>query len=94
MLARARHTLTKTKIVCVSDAMGYKAEAFILDANSRIERSTGRIKVLGFHMDSRSTAHTHVEALQARMRETMWVLHHLKLSGFSEEELATVYRVV
>ena len=29
-----------------------------------------------------------------RMRETAWVLRHLKLAGFTEIELATVYRTV
>ena len=52
------------------------------------------MKVLGFHFDSRPTCHAHIEVLKARMRETTWVIRHLKLSGFSEKELATVYKTV
>ena len=86
----------KTKILCVSDAMSYRAGAFILDSNSNQidSSSTGKIKVLGLHMDGRPPAYAHVEALRARMREMSWVLRHLKLSGFNEEKLATVYRVI
>ena len=59
----------------------------------RIE-SGESMKVLGFHIDSKPSAHAHVKALQLRMRDTTWVLRHLKLAGFSQTELATVYRTV
>ena len=52
------------------------------------------MKILGFHMDNRPTVHSHVAALRARMRETTWVLRHLKISGFTEKELARVYKTV
>ena len=35
-----------------------------------------------------------MEALKRRMRDTTWVLRHLKLAGFNEEELARVYRTI
>ena len=52
------------------------------------------LKVLGYHMDSWPSCHAQVKALQVRMRDTTWVLHHLKVAGFTEEELAVVYRTV
>ena len=52
------------------------------------------MKVLGFHLDGRPTVHAHVEAMRIRMRDTSWVLRHLKHSGFTEKELATVYKTV
>ena len=72
----------KTRILCVSDALNYKALSFIQDSDGNKISSTETMKVLGFHLDSRPTCHAHVEALRARMRETTWVLQHLKLSGF------------
>ena len=84
----------KTKVLCVSDALTYRAETYILDPDGNEIRSGNNIKILGFYMDSRPTCHAHVRALQLRMRETTWVLRHLKLAGFSEPELATVYRTV
>ena len=84
----------KTKILCISDAQTYKARANLLDADGNRLESGGHMKVLGFHMDSRPSVHAHVQALRVRMRDTMWVLRHLKRAGFTEGELATVYRTV
>ena len=84
----------KTKILCVSDAQTYKAECRLLDSDGNALRSGEAMKVLGFHIDSRPSAHAHVKALQNRIRETAWVLRHLKIAGFSEDELATVYQTV
>ena len=84
----------KTKIICVSDSLTYKATARITDADGGDLRSGESLKVLGFHMDSRPSCHAHVRALQLRMRDTTWVLRHLKLAGFREEELAKVYTTV
>ena len=52
------------------------------------------MKVLGFHLDSRPTCHAHVGALQKMMRERVWILRHLGRAGFSQEELAKVYKSV
>ena len=35
-----------------------------------------------------------MEALRRRMREVTWVLRHLRHAGFSEDELARVYKTV
>ena len=50
--------------------------------------------MLGFHLESRPGVHAHVEALKLRMRDTTWVLRHLRQAGFNDIELATVYRTV
>ena len=72
----------KTQLLCVSDALSYKAAAFIEDRDGLKLSSGGRLKVLGFHFDTRPTCHAHVEAMQKRMRERVWILRHLKFSGF------------
>ena len=84
----------KTKVLCISDAMSYKARSYLTDQDGQDIHSGKTMKVLGFHMDSRPTAHAHVRALHIRMRDNVWVLRHLKLSGFTEPELAVVYRTV
>ena len=68
----------KTEVLCVSNSNTHKAQEFM--------------KILGFHMSSRPNCHAHVAALQARMHETTWVLRHLAHSGFTEAELATLYK--
>ena len=84
----------KTKMLCVSDTLSYTAKAFILDDDSNKVGSGMALKVLGFHFGSRPTCHAHVQALKNRMRETVWVLRHLKRNGFNEEELALTYKTV
>ena len=84
----------KTKVLCISDAQSYKAVANFVDGDGLTVESGSKMKILGFHMDSRPSYHAHVEALRIRMRDSGWVLWHLGRAGFSEEELATVYRTV
>ena len=84
----------KTAILCMSDSQTYKAACKLQDSNGVVLHSGEKMKVLGFHLDSRPTVHAHVAALQVRMRGTAWVLRHLKIAGFTEAELATVYRTV
>ena len=84
----------KTKVLCISDAQMYTARSFFRDDDGNEIRSGERMKILGFHMDSRPSCHAHVESLKNRMRETVWVLRHLGRAGFSESELATVYTTV
>ena len=45
-------------------------------------------------MDSRPTAHTHIDALKLRMQDISWVLYPLKLAEFDTNELCTVYKTV
>ena len=78
----------------MSDSQTYKATCRIQDSDGEVLNAGESLKVLGFHLDSRPTVHAHVAALQTRMRNTTWVLRHLKLAGFTESELATVYRTV
>ena len=86
----------KTQILCFSDTLTYRAMAFFEDGDGeRISPGeAGKMKVLGFHLDGRPSVHAHVEALKIRMQDTTWVLRHLKRAGFSEKELAVVYRTV
>ena len=84
----------KTKILCISDSQTYKAGAHIMDSEGNKLTSGGHLKVLGFHLDSRPSVHAHFQALKLWMRDTVWILRHLKIAGFVEQELAVVYRTV
>ena len=83
---------SKTAMVCVSGAQSYHARAYIEEAGGSRVESGGGAKVLGFHFSSKPSAHAHVEAICKRMRCKFWVLFHLKKAGFSDSELARVYR--
>ena len=84
----------KTSMLSISDAMSYKAAAFLEDAEGNRIESGDSMKILGFHFGSRPTMHAHVGALQKRFRRQYWTLFHLKRAGFTENELAKVYRTV
>ena len=84
----------KTKILCVSDALNYLPQAHIIDSDGNRLESSDKMKILGFHMNSKPTVHAHVAALQARIRERVWILRHLGHSGFKQDELVTVYKSV
>ena len=84
----------KTQVLCVSDAQNYNARAYLIDAEGTKIESGDKLKVLGFHLDRRPSVHAHIEALKLRMRDCTWILRHLGLAGFTEEELAKVYCTV
>ena len=84
----------KTKVLCMSEAMSYVARSFFLDSDSERIESGRSMKILGFHFDTRPSCHAHIDTLRRRMRETTWVLRHLKNSGFKEQELVRVYKTV
>ena len=47
---------------------------------------------MGFHFSTSPTLHAHIEALSKRIRRKFWVLYHLRRAGFTEKDLAKVYR--
>lgn len=82
---------SKTGLLCVSDAMSYRARAFILDgANERID-CVDQLKVLGFTFCSKPSVGAHVEEVVKRMRQRTWALRHLAKTGFTKPELVQVY---
>ena len=78
----------------MSGAIIYKASGHIRDNDGNRLKSGETMKILGFHVDGRPSVHAHVAALKRRMRETVWILRHLRIAGFNEDELATVYTTV
>ena len=52
----------KTKILCISDVMSYRATTYLQDADgNRLESGKTRLKILGFYMDSRPSAHAQTQ---------------------------------
>ena len=81
----------KTGLLCVSDSLSYKAEAYILDGDGERIDSVDTLKVLGFTFSSKPSVGAHVESVVKRMRQRTWALRHLAKTGFSEGELVQVY---
>ena len=85
----------KTDMICTSGAMDYSAKAYIYDANQdRIGSSGGSIKALGMRFGSGLDMEPQVQAVIRAMRTRFWTLRNLKNSGFTQEELVTVYKTM
>ena len=81
----------KTGLLCVSDSLSYKAEAYILDGDGDRIDSVDSLKVLGFTFSAKPSVGSHVESVVKRMRQQTWALRHLAKTGFNTEELVRVY---
>ena len=82
----------KTTMICVSGAQSYQSRSHIYGSDGEVVNSGDSMKVLGYHLSPRAGADAHVAALCKRIRQKYWVLYHLQKAGFSDEELAQVYR--
>ena len=83
----------KTALVNISGAQSYVAKSHIYAADGTRISSGTDMKVLGYHLSDKPGMHAQVNALSKRVRGKFWVLYHLKKAGFSEEELARVYKI-
>ena len=79
-------------MICVSGAQSYQARSHIFGSEGDIVNSGPSVNVLGYHLSPRVGAHAHVAPLCKKIRQKYWVLYHLRKAGFSDEELAQVYR--
>ena len=82
----------KTNLLCISDAINYKAKVFIVDSDGNRIDCADNLKVLGFHFSNRPTVALHVEETLKKMRKKYWFLTNLGKVGFSREELVQVYQ--
>ena len=82
----------KTAVVCLSGAQSYEARSHFVSSSGDVINSVKEMRALGYQISSRPGAHAHVDALCKRIKKKYWVLYHLKKAGFSEEDLARVYR--
>ena len=72
----------------------YKRQAFLEDSAGERVVSGESMKVLGFHFSRKPDVSAHIRALKQRIRRRYWILIHLKKFGFTEDELAKVFRTI
>ena len=84
----------KTNLLVVSDVLSYDPEAYIEDAEGNEITGGDSLKILGFTFSGRPTVSAHVDALRRKFRQRYWILIHLRNFGFSEVDLAKVYRTI
>ena len=84
----------KTSMLCVSDSLAYEADAFIIDGDGKRIGCQDTFKALGMHFSNRPDMWAQVRAIQKKIRSRLWMLRNLKNSGFTAEELVTVYKTM
>ena len=78
---------SKTKQVCVSDSLSFRAAAYIYTGTGEKIGTDCEMKILGFYFGNKPTIARHVEAIRKTFRGRYWLLIHLGQHHFSEEEL-------
>ena len=84
----------KTAMLCVSGAIDYKADAYLLDADQNRVGCNETIKALGVRFSSKLDMEEHVKYIVKSMRSRYWTLRNLKKNGFNEAELVQVYKTI
>ena len=72
--------------------MTYRAEGFIETTDGDRVVSGQSMKVLGFHFTNKPSMQAHVDSIRRKIRIKYWTLFFLRDAGFSQSELAKVYR--
>ena len=84
----------KTAMMCVSGALNFEADAFILDSEQTRIGCTRSIKALGVRFSNKLDMEEHVKYIAKAMRARYWTLRNLKGNGFNSEELVQVYKTM
>ena len=84
----------KTNLLCISDAISFKAAAVIYTESGEKLVSKDELKVLGFRFGRRPNCTAHVEGIRRSFRGRYWLLIHLKQHHFTEDELLVAYRSI
>ena len=80
----------KTKIMCISTAASYKAEAYVEGDGGNVD-SVDDMKMLGFTLQRDGGISKHVDTVKKKLRTKSWVLRTLRKCGFTPDELVRVY---
>ena len=86
----------KTKLLCISDSLTFKAGAYVRDVGGEILETAlpDSMKRLGFHFSDRLTVSKLIEVLRKRFRARLCILVHLRNAGLNELELVKVYKAI
>ena len=85
---------TKTAMLCISDALSYRADTFIMDDDMNRIGCQDNLKALGMRFSDHPNMGAQVAHIKKSFRMRYWMLRNLKSNGFSEEELVQVYKTM
>ena len=84
----------KTNLLCISDAMSYKAVAHFFSMEGRKLTSAKELKILGFRFSQKPTCEAQVNAIKRSFRGRYWLIIHMKQHHYTEEELVRAYQSI
>ena len=84
----------KMAMTCMSGAVDYEADAYILDADQNRVGCRKKFKASGVRFSNKLDIEEHVLYIEKAMRSRYWVLRNLKGNGFNTEELLHVYKTM
>ena len=84
----------KTNLLCISDALTFKAEAYFHSVDGVRLESGNELKLLGFRFGPRPTCQAHVDSIKRSFRGRYWLLIHMKQHYYTEAELVKAYKTL
>ena len=82
----------KTNLLVISASKSYDACAHFFDSDNNRVDCQENLKALGFIFNERGDMSAQIDNLCRKFRQKVWSLRHLRKSGFSEQELLSVYK--
>ena len=84
----------KTNLLCVSDSISFKAEAYF-HSEEGLRLTTGdSLKLLGFRFGARPNCQAHVDAMKRSFRGRYWLLIHMRQHHYTTNELVKAYKTL
>ena len=84
----------KTAMICILDALAYEADAYIMDSEGSRIGCQQSFKALGMHFSSKTDMSVQVNSITKKILSCYRMLRNLKKSGFTNDELVTVYKTM
>ena len=82
----------KTNLLCVSDALSYRANAHIFSIEGQKLSTGSELKLLGFRFGPKPNCQPQVDAMKKTFRGCYWLLIHMKQHFYTEDELVRAYK--
>ena len=84
----------KTNLLCVSDALSFKAAAHIYSTVGIRLESGDKLKLLGFNFGPHPTCQAHIDAIKRSFRGRYWLLIHMHQHHYTTQELVKAYKTL
>ena len=82
----------KTQMVCVSSSASSDVSTYIRETGSANKiRSTKAMKILGFHFSEKPNVSEHVNVMERKIKQRLWLLRNLRNARASRKDLLDSY---